>query len=115
MNTLEERLERDGYTARINANERDKRLVENAKRECEFSGTELPPHMREFEEAVRNEEASLAAEYESTVRLVDSRNDLEFALLEMQEKIDWPPKTARKPIPKEPRRSALCSAILARG
>ena len=108
MNTLEERLERNGYTARINANERDKRLVENAKRECEFSGTELPPHMREFEAAVRNEEASLAAEYESTVRLVDSRNDLEFALLEMQETLELAAEDCEKT---DPERAATIRSL----
>ncbi|MGB5013378.1 MAG: hypothetical protein WBO68_05050 [Pyrinomonadaceae bacterium] len=88
MNTLEERLERSGYTKRLADNERDMRLVENARREFELSGNALPPEMLEFEKAVIDEAAALAAEYESTVRIVDTRNDLEFALLQTQEQLE---------------------------
>ncbi|MEQ1604860.1 MAG: hypothetical protein ABL999_08325 [Pyrinomonadaceae bacterium] len=88
MNTLEERLERSRYAQRLADNERDMRLVENARREFELSGREMSPEMLKFEKAVVNEAAALAAEYESTVKLVDIRNDLEFELLQMQERIE---------------------------
>ena len=88
MNTLEERLERNGYTRRLADNERDKRLCENVRRGCEMTGLELTPEQLEFEQAVMEEAASLAAEYEATVKLVDSRNDLEFFLLQTQEEME---------------------------
>ena len=88
MNTLEERLERSGYTKRLADNERDMRLCENARREFELSGSELSPEMLEFEKAVIDEAAGLAVEYEATVKLVDSRTDLEFELLQMQEQLE---------------------------
>ena len=84
MNTLEERLESGGYNERLADNERDMRLCENARREFELSGREMAPEMLKFEKAVIDETAALAAEYEATVNLVDSRNDLEFALLQIQ-------------------------------
>ena len=88
MNTLEERLERDGYTERLADNERDMRLCENVRRECELGGREMSPEMLRFEQAVIKVAASLAAEYDSTVKLVDARTDLEFELLQMQERVE---------------------------
>ena len=88
MNTLEERLKSSGYAERLAENERDVRLVENARREFELSGREMAPEMLEFEKAVISEKAALAAEYEATVNLVDTRNDLEFALLQTQEQLE---------------------------
>lgn len=85
MNTLEERLERNGYNKRLAENERDGQLVETLKRDAALSRRELPPDLQKLDEAVRNEAAALAAEYASTVKLVDARNDLEFALLEIQD------------------------------
>ena len=88
MNTLEERLERSGYSGRLAENERDKRLVENAKLACELSGSELPPELVQFDEAIRKVDTALAGEYESTVRLVDSRNDVELELLQILERME---------------------------
>jgi len=88
MNTLEERLERSGYNKSLADNERDMRLVENVRREMELTGQELTPEMLEFEQAVIDEKAALDAEYAATVKLVDSRNDLEFALLEIQAHVE---------------------------
>lgn len=83
MNTLEERLERSGYYKRLKDNERDRGLVDTAKRDLAFSGGGLPAEMLEFQQAVIDETTALAAEYESTVKVVDARNDLEFALLQI--------------------------------
>ena len=88
MNTLEERLERSGYNKRLADNERDMRLCESVRLEFGLSGTALTPEMLEFEQAVIDEKVALDAEYESTVRIVDSRNDLEFALLQTQEQLE---------------------------
>ena len=88
MNTLEERLERSSYNKRLADNERDMRLCENARLEFGLSGNALTPEMLEFEQAVIDEKAALDAEYESTIKLVDSRNDLEFALLQTQEQLE---------------------------
>ncbi len=88
MNTLEERLERGGYVKRLADNERDMRLCENLRREFQLSGHKLTPEMLDFEQAVIDEKAALDAEYESTVRVVDSRNDLEFALLQIQGQLE---------------------------
>lgn len=88
MNTLEERLERSGYYKSLADNERDMRLCENTRREYELTGRELTPEMLKFEQAVTDEKAALDAEYESTVKVVDSRNDLEFALLQTQEQLE---------------------------
>ena len=88
MNTLEERLERSGYTKRLKEQEQDKKLVESIRREHKLSGRKLPASFHKFEESVRQCDAALAKEYEATAKLVDSRNDLEFALLEIQETVE---------------------------
>ncbi len=88
MNTLEERLERSGYAEQLAENERDLRLCENVRRDCEMAGRELTPEQLKFEQAVIEAAAALAAVYESTVKLVDSRNDLEFYLLQTQEELE---------------------------
>ncbi|MFZ1701378.1 MAG: hypothetical protein WAU71_11185, partial [Pyrinomonadaceae bacterium] len=88
MNTLEERLERAGYNKRLADNERDQRLIASQKLECELRGVQPTQSIYDFEKAVRDEATALAAEYDSTVKLVDSRNDLEFALLEIQDAVE---------------------------
>ena len=88
MNTLEERLERSGYTKRLKEQEQDKKLVESIRRDHKLSGRKLPASFYKFEEEVIKYDAALAAEYERTAARVDSRNDLEFTLLELQEQLE---------------------------
>ena len=88
MNTLEERLKKSEYYERLRENERDKELIASMKRELELSGQEMPPELRKFEESVRNVDAALAAEYEATVAVVDARNDLEFTLLDIFQRLE---------------------------
>lgn len=108
MNTLEARLERSGYAKRLADNERDMRLVENVKLEFELSGNELSPELLDFEQAVINEAAALAAEYESTVRVVDSRNNLELELLQMQERLELAAEQVEET---DPERAAKIRAV----
>ena len=101
MNTLEERLNRSGYAERLAENERDVRLCENARREFELSGREMALEMIDFERAVLDEKAAPAAEYEATVNLVDTRNDLEFVLLQTQEELELAAEQLDKTDPDE--------------
>ena len=88
MNKLNERLEKCGYSKRLADNERDVRLVENMRRNLVLSGSELSREMLASKKAVKDETAGLAVDYEATVRVADTRNDLEFALLQTQEQVE---------------------------
>lgn len=101
MNTLQERLDRNGYTAGMKELEGDKRLIETVKRDYQLRGAELPEEIRDFEESVRNVEAARAGEYESTVAVVDSRNDLEFLVLEMAERLELAAEECEKTDPEK--------------
>jgi hypothetical protein len=83
--TLKQRLDECGYTREMEQQKKDRELIETAKRDLRMQGKPFPQSLLDFEKECDKCDKSLAELYERTVAIFDSRNDLEFTLLQTYE------------------------------
>jgi hypothetical protein len=86
--TLEQRLDECGYTREMAQLEKDRELIETAKRDFRMAGRPLPPSIANFEKECDKVEKNLTELYERQVAVFDSRNTLEMTMLQAYEKME---------------------------